>query len=176
MGAGKTSVGRALARQLDWQFEDLDDRIERREKRKINEIFKFSGESGFREAETSALRELLGESADTSGKIVALGGGALAQKANLELLTDSGIPTVFLDGDAVELWQRCCLQAQAAGTERPLLSTFRDFRSKYKARMRHYIKATLRHSTSGKTVNQVAGELITVLGLKKQRRRRGEAN
>jgi len=51
MGAGKSSVGRVLAEHLGWTFEDLDDRIERRERRKVTEIFRDAGEAGFRHAE-----------------------------------------------------------------------------------------------------------------------------
>ena len=46
MGAGKTSVGRALGERLNWSFEDLDERIERREKRTVAAIFRDSGEIG----------------------------------------------------------------------------------------------------------------------------------
>ena len=63
MGAGKTSVGRALGERLGWHFEDLDDRIRAREARSIPEIFEQSGEAGFRQSELAALRELLAESA-----------------------------------------------------------------------------------------------------------------
>ena len=45
MGAGKSSVGLALSRKLGWPFEDLDDRIEARERRSIEEIFRQSGEA-----------------------------------------------------------------------------------------------------------------------------------
>src|SRR5262249_6652771 len=51
MGAGKTTVGQALALQLGWPFEDLDDRIQAREKRTIEQIFRESGEAEFRRAE-----------------------------------------------------------------------------------------------------------------------------
>jgi shikimate kinase len=176
MGAGKTSVGRDLAHRLGWHFEDLDERIERREHRRVHEIFHAVGESGFRRAESAALRELLEQSRGTSHKIVALGGGAFAQKVNVELIEASGVPTVFLDGDAEELWQRCRLQAEHEGTDRPLLSTFGKFRSRYRTRRRHYLKATFRHSTSGKTVDRIALELIDALGLMTKRRRQGDKN
>jgi len=55
MGAGKSSVGRALGQRLNWVFEDLDDRIEAREGRCVVEIFRDSGESEFRRAEHAAL-------------------------------------------------------------------------------------------------------------------------
>ena len=47
MGAGKSSVGRALGQRLNWVFEDLDDRIETREGRTVAEIFRDAGESEF---------------------------------------------------------------------------------------------------------------------------------
>ena len=56
MGAGKSSVGRALGQRLNWIFEDLDDRIQAREGRTVAEIFRDSGESEFRRAEHAALR------------------------------------------------------------------------------------------------------------------------
>ena len=59
MGAGKSSVGAALGRRLNWIFEDLDDRIERRERRTVAEIFRESGEPAFRRAERSALQDVL---------------------------------------------------------------------------------------------------------------------
>ena len=61
MGAGKTTVGRALSRRLSLPFEDLDDRIQLREGKTIEQIFRESGEAGFRKVETAALRELLVE-------------------------------------------------------------------------------------------------------------------
>src|SRR5881227_2738475 len=81
MGAGKTSVGRALGERLNWIFEDLDDRIERRERRTIAQIFRESGESAFRRAEHSALQEVL-EGIQNQARIVALGGGAYVQSNN----------------------------------------------------------------------------------------------
>lgn len=85
MGAGKTSVGRALGAMLGWPFEDLDERIQKREGRSIENIFRESGEAAFRQAEHSALRELLSGPAK-SQCVVALGGGAFAQEENTALL------------------------------------------------------------------------------------------
>src|ERR1700742_4694212 len=75
MGAGKSSVGLLLSRDLHWRFEDLDERIQSREGRSIEQIFHESGEAGFRKAEHAALRELLFEF-NSSPAVVALGGGA----------------------------------------------------------------------------------------------------
>ncbi len=78
MGAGKTSVGKALASQLGWDFDDLDDRIQAREGLKIQQIFENSGEAAFRKIEHESLRDLLTE-IGSSTRVVALGGGAYAE-------------------------------------------------------------------------------------------------
>jgi shikimate kinase len=163
MGAGKTSVGRALAERLDWSFEDLDHRIESREQQKIHEIFRERGEAEFRLAEHAALKELLAEMKSGSERVLAVGGGAFVQKHNAKLIEDAGIATVFLDATVEELWERC--QAQADHVERPLLKSLADFRDLHKARQPHYAKALLRQQTGGKTVDEVAVEIADMLGL-----------
>jgi shikimate kinase len=165
MGAGKSSVGRALGEQLAWSFEDLDERIERRERRKVPEIFRDSGEAAFRRAEHAALKELLGELRTGAERIVALGGGAFAQKENVGLIEAGGVWTVFLDASVEELWRRCRQQAEQQGTERPLLSSLESFRELYEARQPHYLKASLRQETGGKTVAEIAAEVVLALGL-----------
>ena len=165
MGAGKSSVGGALGQRLGWAFEDLDQRIEIREGRKVADIFRDSGEAGFRRAEHAALQELLEELKPGDEKIIALGGGAFVQKENASLLEASGVPTVFLDGDAAELWRRCRQQAENTGTERPLLGSLESFRTLYEARRPHYLKAAFRQDTVGKTVEEIAKALVQALGL-----------
>src|ERR1700758_372790 len=85
MGAGKSCVGQALSRQLNWRFEDLDARIVGREGRSIEQIFRESGEARFRQIEHVALRELMFELHGLAA-VVALGGGAFAQAENVALL------------------------------------------------------------------------------------------
>jgi shikimate kinase len=165
MGAGKSSVGRALGQRLRWVFEDLDDRIERRERRTIAGIFRDSGESEFRRAESAALRQAIAEMRG-GGKIVALGGGAFVQKENAALLQASGVPTVFLDAPVEELWRRCRAQASEAGVERPLLRDKDQFQQLYKTRRPGYLKASLKIPTGGRTVDEVAAEIARKLGLK----------
>ena len=96
MGAGKSSVGRVLGQRLNWIFEDLDDRIELREHRRVAEIFRDSGEPAFRRSESLALQQAIEQSRGGVPRIIALGGGAFPQKANLALLKASSAPTVFL--------------------------------------------------------------------------------
>jgi shikimate kinase len=168
MGAGKSSVGRALAEHLGWTFEDLDERIERREQRKVPEIFRESGEAEFRRAEHAALRELLRELSSGAERIVALGGGAFVQKRNARLVEAGGVPTVFLDAEVEELWRRCELQAEQRGMERPLLGSLKSFRELYETRKPHYLKASFRQETGGKTVERIAAEVVQALRLERR--------
>lgn len=166
MGAGKTSVGRALGRRLNWIFEDLDDRIEQREGRTVAEIFRDSGEIGFRQAEHAALQQVLEETRGGVARIVALGGGAFVQRRNAEMLEAAGVPTVFLDAPVEELWQRCREQADEAVTERPLLKSAAQFRKLYESRSRNYLEASLKVETGGRTVDAIAAEIAEILDLK----------
>ena len=167
MGAGKTSVGCALGQRLNWVFEDLDDRIERREGRTIAEIFRDSGEAAFRRAESAALRQILEEVRGGESRIVALGGGAFVQKANAELLKSAGVPTVFLDAPVEELWRRCCKQATESGADRPLLQNIEQFRKLCQNRRKSYLEASLKMETGDRAVGAIAAEVAEVLGLKR---------
>src|SRR5215813_9292483 len=98
MGAGKTSVGRALARRLRWTFYDLDELIQQEQGATVPQIFAQGGEMAFRRIEAAALRKLLDRPAipmtpvteDSPGLVVALGGGAFAQPENREAMNESG--------------------------------------------------------------------------------------
>jgi shikimate kinase len=167
MGAGKTSVGRSLGERLNWAFEDLDDRIERREGRKVAEIFRDSGENAFRRAEHNALRSLMDELESGAVKVIAVGGGAFVQENNAALLKGANVPTVFLDAGVEVLWQRCCDQASSAGTQRPLLQSREQFQKLYEMRGKHYSKASHKVRTGDRAVNAIAAEIERLLGLKK---------
>jgi shikimate kinase len=166
MGAGKSSVGRALGLRLNWIFEDLDDRIAAREGRSVPDIFRDSGESAFRRAEHAALQQVLEELRSGMARVVALGGGAFVQKENADLLQASGVPTVFLDAPVEELWQRCCSQAAEAGVERPLLQNMDQFRKLYETRRGSYSRASLKVQTGNRPVEAIAAEIAKMLGLK----------
>jgi shikimate kinase len=165
MGAGKSSVGRALAAKLGWGFIDLDEHIERREGREVAEIFRQEGEAGFRQLEYEAFVELVEELSTGSEKVIALGGGAFAQEAVAELIEQAGIPTVFLDASIDVLWLRCKRQCEAEKKERPLLGSAREFRNLYEQRRLHYSRASLIQQTGGKTVDEIVTELILALDL-----------
>ena len=170
MGAGKTSVGLALGRLLDWQFEDLDDRIEQSQGRTVAEIFRTAGESEFRRAERAALSAALLEvSRRGRPRIVALGGGAFVQPGNAKRLKAAGVPTVFLDAPVEELWRRCREQASRAVNERPLLGSLEGFCQFHEARRQGYLKASLRIDTGSRSVEAISQEIVKTLGLKEER-------
>jgi shikimate kinase len=160
MGAGKTTVGRALGRRLGVPFEDLDDRIQQREGKTIEQIFRESGEAEFRKAEAAALRELL-EEIGSSFRVVALGGGAFVQPGNAALIGEADVHSVFLDAPVEELLRRC----QEEQKQRPLQRDPEQFRELYEKRRQSYMRADVRVETKGKEVDTVAAEVACSLGL-----------
>jgi shikimate kinase len=164
MGAGKSTVGRALGHHLGWDFEDLDDRIERLEGRTVAKIFRDSGEQAFRRAEHAALQAILEELRGGVKRVVALGGGTFAQEENHKVLQSSGVPTVFLAAPLEELWRRCNADL---GAHRPLRTSAPLFRTTYEARERFYRTASRRIETQGKHVKAIVTEISEALGLKK---------
>jgi shikimate kinase len=86
MGAGKTTIGRALSRRLGWRFEDIDERIESRARRSVASIFAQQGEPHFRQLE----RQILGELLPVRQVIVATGGGTFAEADNRALMLADG--------------------------------------------------------------------------------------
>ncbi len=169
MGAGKTSVGKRLAESLHWHFQDLDDRIQTRAGRSIEDIFRDSGETEFRRCEHIALRELLEES-KTDPLVIALGGGAFVQPENAALMQRPDVASIFLDAPVAELFERCQLQA----TERPLRGNESNFRQLYETRRGSYMAATCRVETTAKKIPQIAEEIIRTLGISEVSRPRTE--
>jgi shikimate kinase len=151
MASGKSCVGRKLADRLDWDFVDLDARIEAREGQTIPEIFRKCGESGFRLAETDALRELT--STLDRETVVALGGGTFVHPGNRELLR--AWPSVFLDAPVDELWRRALDDA----TERPLRSDAAEFARLHQSRLPSYREATVTIVTTGKDPVSLCDEI-----------------
>jgi shikimate kinase len=120
MGAGKTTVGRMLAKQLGWEFLDLDAYIESRTGVAVPSIFAQHGERHFRKLESQALVSALG----LNNVVLALGGGTPEILTNRLLLEQTpATATIFLDAPFAVLFDRCMLQALDPGaTDRPNLA------------------------------------------------------
>lgn len=120
-GAGKSTLGKQLARALNLPFLDLDREIERREGRGIPEIFSQSGEDHFRFIESTLLREFAGNG---TSFIMATGGGAPCFFSNMDTLNASGL-TIYLKVTLNTLVER--LQNSKG---RPLLEADQDLRQR----------------------------------------------
>jgi shikimate kinase len=158
MGAGKSTVGRALARRLGWEFIDTDERVTERSGRSIAELFAL-GEESFRRLESAILAEL-----PERGAVVALGGGAVVAPENRALLDAKGV-WVWLDARPETL-------AERVGTDsrRPLLAgvdageRLARLRALRDARAEAYAHARARVETDGLDVEQVCDAVLRALG------------
>ncbi len=101
MGAGKTSVGKLLARRLGKTFIDCDHEIERATGVKVATIFEIEGEEGFRIRESRMLEDALKQ----DNIVLATGGGAVLSKSNRALLAENGV-VVYLRASAKLLLRR----------------------------------------------------------------------
>ncbi len=119
MGAGKTTVGKLLAKQLGRTFYDSDHEIEKRTGVKIPIIFELEGEEGFRKREKTAIQEL----SEMTNIVLATGGGAVLAKENRDVLKNTGV-VIYLRANVNELWHRTRHDKQ-----RPLLQNV-DIRAK----------------------------------------------
>lgn len=101
MGAGKTTIGRLLAKQMGREFYDSDVEIERKTGVKIPLIFELEGEEGFRKRETAIIEEL----SQLNNVVVATGGGAVLLPENRALLKNNG-KIIYLRAKISDLYQR----------------------------------------------------------------------
>lgn len=101
MGAGKTTVGKLLAKKLGRQFIDSDHEIEARCGVSIPVIFEMEGEEGFRKREAQVIDEL----SQQSNLVLATGGGAVLLAENRQHLHDRGY-VIYLRANPHELWLR----------------------------------------------------------------------
>ncbi len=113
MGAGKTTIGRLLARQMGKVFVDCDDEIQQRTGVTIPHIFDVEGEAGFRQRETAVINDLV----ERDNLVLATGGGAVLNEGNRKELARNGI-VVYLKSSVHDLWQRT-----RHDRNRPLLQT-----------------------------------------------------
>lgn len=157
MGAGKTAVGTAVARQLGVPFLDSDEEIVKAANRSIAEIFARDGEPFFRARETEVLGRLLrGEPC-----ILSTGGGAFLSPVNRELIAGAGV-SVWLRADLDLLWQRVRHK-----TTRPLLRTENPretLRQLYEARVPLYAQADIAVDSAAElSIEDMATKVVAAL-------------
>ena len=117
MGAGKTTLGKAFARQMNIPFVDLDWYIEERFHKTVGELFTERGETGFRELE----RNMLHEVAEFENVVISTGGGAPCFYDNMDFMNRNG-KTVFLNVHPDVLFRRL----RVAKQQRPILQGKQD--------------------------------------------------
>ena len=153
MGAGKTTVARALGRRLGWRVEDIDQRIEARERRSVAAIFAQHGEPYFRQQERHVLGDLLTE----RHIIVATGGGTFVEADNRALMLADGA-VAWLDVPLAHVITRV-----PADGRRPLAADRIQMEQLYARRRLAYAEAHVRIDAS-RPVPEVVERLLDWLG------------
>lgn len=155
MGAGKTSVGEALADRLGWSFKDLDRDIEIWAGESIEEIFRKRGERVFRRMEAERLRLMAG----MDETVIACGGGTPASAGNMAVIRASGF-SVWLDAPLEIMLRRC-----QGGPRRPLLARPERLAPLLEMRREFYAQADLRVDASSEGPERLAALIAARLDL-----------
>jgi len=151
MGAGKSSVGESLARELGYAFLDLDREIERADGREIAEIFRQDGERVFRRLEAAALRR----AGARSDVVVACGGGTLTLWENRDFIAQTGV-CVWLDAPLDLMLERC-----GGGARRPLLGDRPTMERLLAERLPAYRQADLRVDAAAGDPEAIASRIAS---------------
>jgi shikimate kinase len=150
MGAGKSTVARALARRLDWRAEDIDERIEQYERRDIACFVRQQGEPYFRALERAALVDLL----PARGTVVASGGGTFVEPGNRGLMLGDGL-VIWLDVPFRVVLDRVPLDGR-----RPLAGDRQSLEELYNQRLTAYRLAPVRIDASRGPVDLLVDQIV----------------
>ncbi|MDZ7672706.1 MAG: shikimate kinase [Halanaerobiales bacterium] len=157
MAAGKTTVGKKLAQKLNYDFIDLDQYIEKKQKMSVQEIFKTKGEKYFRKLEKRYLKYIL---SNYDNLVISPGGGIVLNKNNVEILKKNTVPFLLKASSDTVLKRIDKLE------ERPLLNNenpkktiekLLDKRAKYYNQFENVI------NTDNKKIEQIVDEIIVKL-------------
>lgn len=156
MGTGKTVVAKGLAAKLKMEYVSMDDIIEQKEGKSINEVFSQDGEPHFRKVEKKVVEEL----SKKDGLVIDAGGGVVLDEDNIKNLKKNGV-IVCLTVSPDVIYERT-----KKYTHRPLLNVsdpkkkikeLLDFRAPY------YKKADFQIDTSSKSISEVVEEVIKLI-------------
>jgi shikimate kinase len=154
MSAGKTTVARALGARLEWQVLDLDEEIERRERRTVADIFAAFGEPAFRRLEREALQRLL----PIRHAVIATGGGTFVDPLNRAAILADGC-SIWLDTTFNEIVARLPTDGR-----RPLASSRSQLEALFHARRESYQLAHVRLDATATPVGAVVEQILDRLG------------
>ena len=159
--AGKTSVGKALAKRLSREFLDCDDYIEKKTNLTIREIFDIAGESYFRMLEGDAISDV----SKLDGRVIATGGGAVLKYKNIQGLKRNGI-TIFLEADVDCVFERIQSDPMTP-TRRPSLTgkdMFTEIQEQISHRRPYYLSAAdYVVRTDTRPIDEVVREIVEAL-------------
>jgi shikimate kinase len=153
MGAGKTSIARALARRIDWRAVDVDEMIEQREHQTVAAIFAKQGEAYFRSVE----RAVLLAQVPTRHLVVATGGGTFVDPQNRAVINGDGL-SVWLDVPIDRLIARV-----PADGRRPLAADRAEFERLYLLRRTAYAEAHHRVDAGNARIPAIVEQLASWL-------------
>ncbi len=161
MASGKSTIGRVLAKKLDYNFIDLDDYIEATEKESISDIFETSGEIYFRKRETQYLNEII---ANKNNIVLALGGGTPCYGNNMEtILKSEHVTSIYLKATIDCIVERL----ENEKDKRPLISHLNtknelsEFIGKHLfERVQFYSRAKYAVDTNNKNKDAIIEEII----------------
>jgi len=157
-GAGKSTIGAALAKKLDRRFVELDREIETATGLSLGDVFTLHGEAYYRRVEREVLTRIL---ADTTPTVLATGGSIVNDPTTFSLLR-SRAQTIFLHAKPEDHWNRVVAQ----GDQRPMAENphaFEELRGLIAARAKLYARADRTFETSGRTAKQVVTEIAGAL-------------
>jgi shikimate kinase len=158
MGAGKSTVGSLLARQLQWRFLDVDRILEDRAGRTIAAIFAEQGEADFRALEAEVIDDLIHE----HSLVLAVGGGAIETASIRNALFQSPETcVVFLQAPLEIMIARC--EQQPGAALRPILNDRERLRDRFESRLPHYQNAHLVIETATLTPEETSQQILKAI-------------